>query len=329
MTPWLHFLGIVTLLLISRLPLNCAIEIEFLGSILSTLNLTHPFIICPQDELNVLQAKHVFKGKQYARINNDFSKANLANIVKIDMIAILHDANEFLDLHKTVMKAISTLVLVIHEKIFSLVYNEMTIPLDKKVYFIKQSTKEVFESYQVNDHKVQKKLGRFFQNKFIWDKSIIEDFLERRSDFGGQNLKVMVAESGNALSIDMSYITKALYFQNNKTFLVSNFTSGIYKDILQNMQSQLNFTTEFYKQKVEAWGSVYQLSNGSYTATGMVGDLVDKRVDLVPVLGISLQRSVGIDYLLPLTPWKIGLYINSDNSEEIFHFGLLLAPFRL
>ena len=120
-----------------------------------------------------------------------------------------------------------------------------------------------------------------------------------------------------------------LLWTNNETYLVTDYVSGLYYDILKEVQSQLNFTTSLYKRKVVAWGLVYPLANGSFDATGMVGDLFFQRVDLVVAsLTIIKERALYIDMLMPIASENVGLYIQSQNSKGTFDFGLLFSPFR-
>ena len=104
---------------------------------------------------------------------------------------------------------------------------------------------------------------------------------------------------------------------------------GIYYDVLQELESQLNFTTDLFKRKDGGWGNVYPQNDGSYKAPGMIGDIFFKRVDIVlaPVI-INFKRGMYVDYAIPLTKEQVGLYITSKNSQGDFDFHLLLSPFR-
>ena len=106
------------------------------------------------------------------------------------------------------------------------------------------------------------------------------------------------------------------------------FVSGIYFDVLMELQRELNFTTELYKRKKKSWGFVNRKENGSYTATGIVGDLFYNKVDLiVAALTMLHQRALYIGYLMPLSKKVVGLYIPTI-SEENFDFKTFSIPFR-
>ena len=115
----------------------------------------------------------------------------------------------------------------------------------------------------------------------------------------------------------------------NQTYLVTQFTTGLYHDVLLEVQKMLNFTTVLYKRKEIAWGFVYPQGNGSYEADGIVGDIFFGRADLIvaPVT-FFLRRALYIDYLPPLTPKYIGLYISSIKSKEAMNLYVFIKPFR-
>ena len=115
-------------------------------------------------------------------------------------------------------------------------------------------------------------------------------------------------------------------------FHISDFDTfllGIYHDVLQELESQLNFTTALFKRKDGGWGNVYPQNDGSYKAPGMIGDIFFKRADIVlAAVTINLKRGLYIDYSISITKERVGLYIKSKNLKEDFDFHLLLSPFR-
>ena len=198
-----------------------------------------------------------------------------------------------------------------------------------EVYYVDQQTKEAFESYEINDVQVKTKLGRFDEktNKFQWE-DIETEFMKRRSDFHGIELTAMTEASG-LINIDPAYKQDLNFHKSKDAYLVTDFVSGLYHEILLELEKKLNFTTSIYKRKDGGWGFVYPSVNGSFTATGMVGDLFFNRADLVVAsLTMMLRRALYIDYLLPLTKEDVGLYIQSGNVESGFNFQLYTTPFR-
>ena len=76
-------------------------------------------------------------------------------------------------------------------KRFDEFYNSLQIRIDQKVYFFKMTSKELFENYQINKIKIQRKLGQILPatNTFLWETGIDSSFVKRRSNFQGLKLK--------------------------------------------------------------------------------------------------------------------------------------------
>ena len=140
----------------------------------------------------------------------------------------------------------------------------------------------------------------------------------------------MVAFDGGLMNARKSFKKDAPYYSSNETFKVNNYTYGVYQDMLQILESQLNFSTELYKRKDEVYGYVYAQPNGSYSATGVVGDVFLKRVDIgVANFAINLERAIYVDFLRPLNPFMIGTYVASDKAMESIDLNTFIAPFTL
>ena len=63
-------------------------------------------------------------------------------------------------------------------------------------------------------------------------------------------------------------LDNAPYFPNNETHQINGYLYGIFNDILENLQTQLNFSTDLYKRKDSVWGFIYPQSNGTFIGTG-------------------------------------------------------------
>ena len=75
------------------------------------------------------------------------------------------------------------------QKHFEELYNSLIIRIDQKVYFFKMTSKELFENYQINRIKIQRKLGQILPDTFLWESGIVQSFVKRRSNFHGLKLK--------------------------------------------------------------------------------------------------------------------------------------------
>ena len=90
----------------------------------------------------------------------------------------------------------------------------------------------------------------------------------------------MTEFSGTQMNARLSYIDEAPYFENNKTYRVNNYTYGMFHDILQLMENQLNFSTTLYKRKDAVWGYIYPQPNGTYKGTGIKKFFASKLLSL-------------------------------------------------
>ena len=303
------------------------LESEFLLSVLEEFGMENPRIINISVLTGTKIMKELFLKKQFCILSSHME--NMSN--SEDMIVFVNNVNEFKDTFHTTLKLISTLIVIVRNQNFDDLFQALKIPINKKVYFIKESTKEVHETYIIINKVIQNKLGTFsaLNHNFIWEENIKQDFLERRSNFHGLTLTAMTEMTGNDMKLHKNYTEIAEFFPNNDTYLVTGFTDGIYNDIVTGLQNQLNFTIQFYKRKKVAWGFVYPQEDGTYKATGMVGDLFFGRVDMVVASMVMLhQRALYIDYLVPLSKYTVGLFISKDATKGYIHYDIYFSPFR-
>ena len=109
---------------------------------------------------------------------------------------------------------------------------------------------------------------------------------------------------------------------------MNGYTYGIFQDVLELLETQLNFSTTLYKRKEEAWGMIYPQPNGSFIGTGIIGDIFFKRADLaVAALGNVIGRARYVDYLPSLKYYYIDLFISRASGEHAIDIHLLLSPF--
>ena len=114
-----------------------------------------------------------------------------------------------------------------NDKEFGELYHLIDASIDKNIILIKVSSMETFEVYSINDNQVVRKLGKFNEAyKFVWANEINRNFIERRSNFLGLQIKTMTEKYANYLILDSRYKEDAPYFANNDTYLVNGYTSG-------------------------------------------------------------------------------------------------------
>ena len=202
--------------------------------------------------------------------------------------------------------------------------------VNQKVFILNKDYQEMYETYTINNIIVKRKLGHIDldSNNFKWYDNVNSNFIERRSDFHGLVLKGMVEFSGLNMNADSSYLKEAKYFPSNETYLVTDFTYGLFHDVLMILQERLNFTTELYKRKELAWGQIYKMDNGSYEGTGIIGDVFFERADIcVAATSIHINRARFIDYLPPLQSKLTEIYISTSNTEMSIDFHTYITPF--
>ena len=89
------------------------------------------------------------------------------------------------------------------DKEFEEIYQLINATIDKNIFIIKVSSKETFEVYSINGNQVIRKLGHFNEvHKFVWANEIDRDFINRRSNFLGLQLKSMTDGYANFLILD-------------------------------------------------------------------------------------------------------------------------------
>ena len=126
----------------------------------------------------------------------------------------------------------SILVIMCINEEFEEIYQLIDATIDKNIFLIKVSTKETFEVYSINGNQVLRKLGHFNEvYKFVWADEINRNFITRRSNFLGLQLKSMTDWYANELILDSRYKKDAPYFGNNETYLVNGYTSGEYSSL--------------------------------------------------------------------------------------------------
>ena len=125
------------------------------------------------------------------------------------------------------IKQTSILVVICNDNEFEEIYPMIDATIDKNIFLIKVSSKETFEVYSINGNQVIRKLGYFNEvYNFVWENEINRNFIERRSNFLGLQLKAVTDRTGNDLILDSKYKKNAPYFANNDTYQVNGYTSG-------------------------------------------------------------------------------------------------------
>ena len=171
---------------------------EFVGN--------HPIIIAPRNEYQTKWIKNLSGCGQYF---HKFCHKNLSSIEKENLIIFVdeHNINEIIE-YLSILK--STAIVLSKEGYFNKVYSESHLKINQPIYFYNQDTYQVYETYTINNYKIQRNVGKLTKTGFDW--TVNSNFIKRRSDFYGLVLKAMVEWDGFDMNADSSYLTSAPYF---------------------------------------------------------------------------------------------------------------------
>ena len=255
---------------ISWSKLSITHKFDDIEALSNSFDISHPYIIRKSDLDNVRILKYLSQANQIVRISEHLKKIPTAH-EQIQNIIIDVDYNgpTLLQYIQPLLNDRICIILSLQNHQFNEMYNKLNVKINQKVYLFKSSTKEVYETYNINDIHIKRKLGQIYlNNTFMWDNNVNSNFIKRRSNFQGLTLKGMVEFVPGLMQADADYTKKAKYNSNNETYFMNGYQSGLFDEVLQILQSRLNFSTLLYKRKEVAWGYIYPLSNGSFHGTG-------------------------------------------------------------
>jgi hypothetical protein len=126
-------------------------------------------------------------------------------------LLLLHDVTKVNITNFLVGSTCPVLVLLTTDGIIEEVLSKVHIDINQKVYFLSSMTNQVFETYNVNNIRIVRKLGMFEAVKstsklsFSPEPGVETDFVQRRSDFQGVKLKAMVEVELNELRLPTNF----------------------------------------------------------------------------------------------------------------------------
>ena len=299
-------------------------------SIIKEFNLNNPYLIGSIDN-KIEFFKLLSKNGHFSNIHSRIEQSSVNGKITTNSIILFKSQAKYyyqLDFSKN---PYWSYLLISNDTKFEEFLNTIAAHTDinQKVFILKEDSHDIYEAYKINNVAVKKKLGHIdlVANKFKWQTDVNHDFIKRRSNLFGIVLKGIVGFSGlNMFAKDPKYREKAPYFSVNKTYQVNGFTDGLFHDILMTLQDQLNFTSVLYKRKEDNFGG-FNSKNGTFKAIGMLGDIFSKRVDIgVSSFAMTRDRANFVDYLVPISFSKYGIFIPISNTEKI-DFETYFVPF--
>ena len=258
-----------------------SLQFDFIKPLKEKFDLSQPFIT---SRTKIVYDKHILKTfsnhGEYVSFKNSCTTIPQKTKFNSHIILIpnnIEDINAELDCLK---KYDSKTFLLLGDSLFAYAFANLRLEINQEIFFIKERTNEIFETYDINGIQIRRKLGMLTNEKIVWEQKVEPSFLKRRANFHGLTLKALTEISGNDVMIDSKFKKNAPYFETNQTFLVNGYVTGLHYDILRLMEINLNFTTQLFKPKDENWGFMKTI-NGTLKGTGMVGDLFNKKADLL------------------------------------------------
>ena len=319
-------------ILISTLNFTNQLKMKHLNSvkvICDEFGIRNPTIVL-NDDISLKLTKYLSNVGQYIKVIINISETVDGKDIQ-NSNSILMAEKDFNQIPPENLMKYSSIVMVLVKNVSSNPKSlSRGIQINQQIYFFDQLSNELFEVYMINNKKIRNKLGYVDREEFQWEKNVEPNFILRRSDFQGLTLKAMTEKQGSNIIIHDDYKIKAPFNSTDNTYMVNGFVSGLYFEILQELQEHLNFSTILFKRKVASWGFVYEEENGTIKGTGMVGDLLYKNADLVVTsLTAMVERAKHIDFMPPITPFEIGLSIANLDLTEEYDYDTFISPFNL
>ena len=184
---------IVFILLFEKLYGNFALQMKNVNRneevmiLKNEFQMLHPTVLTLSKNTNLM--RYLFSEdnfvKAIAKVNPKLSKSHRNLIFFVNSILSLQDLQSLL------IDFEFALLIFQSDSQFDDAYRLLEIEIDQNICLYKMTSKELFESYQINNRTTKQKLGNVDQisKKFVWEDGINSDFITRRSNFHGLKLK--------------------------------------------------------------------------------------------------------------------------------------------
>lgn len=191
------------------------------------------------------------------------------------------------------------------------------IKINQMIFFLNITSQLLIEMYNINGYIVTNQVGKFVKSRTKFSSnSRINNLIARRSDFHGQTLIAVVEKQLPFNVFETGFENKAKFYPENSTYEIRGFTSGLFFEVLQLLEKELNFTAMVYKRKDSVWGGPDpKLPTGW---NGMVSNLLDNSADIiVGSLTMTSTRFEAVDYLIPIGMETYAIFIKAVDNEDI------------
>ncbi len=225
------------------------------------------------------------------------------------------------------------------------------IKINQMVYVFDRLTWDQHEIYTINKNTVWQRLLYLNAASSLMasDTLATSNFLERRMNFYGIHLKVMVARQApfNLVPTDEQRERVAIYHKGNATYDVTGLVTGPFQTVLETMAARMNFTFSSYTRKDGWWGALdtdeqgnsryydqcmtlicHMIAGNTYWR-GMVQNLMEGEADLCSAsLTFTPSRASVVDFLRPFAVENYQLVMRKEGIEDI-SWRTYRMPFRL
>ncbi len=209
--------------------------------------------------------------------------------------------------------------------------------VNQLVFVLDETRQDIFEAYTIGGQSVWRKLSK--------GSPPLE---ERRLDFMGIHLKVMVSGQHPFNILDPIFRKQAPYFESNSTYEVTDYVTGLFRQVLDTMAARMNFTFTQYQRKDGWWANPVKDDNGQYIQwnynknisaffvwlgtiikwTGMAGNVLSGQADMIGAsLTLTPERATALDYL-PALGMEVYQLILADLGTEALSWRTFVAILR-
>ncbi len=283
------------------------------------LGMKRPHFVCRNDGA-ISELRKLFHGAgSVLRVSQhlEFSKTNPNDNMVFCPYQITQNTSE----HILLSRSTNHPWLILERSLNTKIEEQLHIEIHHQVYFFNLDDLFITERYNINGIPITNSIGQVVMSSkiksFLYLSKHQDSFIQRRANFRGLVLKAMTLVDGLNVQFNNSIKDKETgWIQDTQGLpmkqLESNAVTGLYVDVLKTLQNDMNFTTDIFTRKDEAWG--YPV-NGSWV--GMIANILNKDADFI--LGgvtMTLPRITVIDYLVRLSTLTGGIFIGRKGLEE-------------
>ena len=163
------YLKSITILWILVIENSLGDKVEDINLVIQGFQLKNPVILKPKVGFETKIMKHMSHQMQYLKIVRDLEFIQHESV--LNLLIDLEDQYHFPYQTETLTKMVSQTIIIVDDIHFESIMRDLKVEIDKKLFVVKRSSLEVFETYYINEITVQQNLGRLGRNRheMIWN----------------------------------------------------------------------------------------------------------------------------------------------------------------